>query len=312
MDKTNKIVILDAKTLGNDVDLSIFNEFGEVKIYQTTKKEDTLKNIADANIVITNKVVIDKDVMDVTNIELICITATGMNNVDLEYAKEKNIVVKNVAGYSTHSVTQLTFAFVLHFINNIPYFDNFVKSKKWLNYETFTHLGNGFFEVCGKKWGIIGLGTIGQNVAKVADAFGANVCYYSTSGLNNNTNYNSYSLEELLSSCDIITIHAPLNEKTNNLLNKSNLYLLKENCILINMGRGGIVNEYDIVAEVESRNIYFGTDVVAIEPMSENCPFLNIQAKEKYILTPHIAWASIESRKKLLHLVKENITTFLL
>ena len=308
----NKIVILDAKTLGGDISLDLFNEFGEVISYQTTKPSETIDNIGDANIIITNKVIIDKNIMDNTNIKLICIAATGMNNVDLDYAKEKGIEVKNVVGYSTNSVTQLTFSIVLEFINKIPYYDNFVKSKQWLNYDSFTHLGQPFKELAGKKWGIIGFGTIGQAVAKVADAFGCDVNYYSTSGMNNNTSYSMYTLEELLKTSDIITIHAPLNDKTNNLLNASNLPLLKENAILLNLGRGGIVNEQDIVAEVESRNIYYGTDVIEKEPMADDSAFLSIRKNENYIFTPHIAWASVESRERLVDLIKENIKTFIL
>jgi glycerate dehydrogenase len=308
----NKIAILDAKTLGEDIDLSIFEEFGEINVYQTTSKDDRVSNIGSANIIITNKVVIDKEVIDSTKIDLICIAATGMNNVDLEYAKQKGIEVKNVAGYSTASVTQLTFSLILEFINNIPYYDNFVKNKQWLNYDTFTHLGNPWSELSGKKFGIIGFGTIGQSVAKVAESFGCEVYYYSTSGLNKNTYYNSYNLTTLLEECDIITIHAPLNEKTNNLINSSNLGLLKEKAILLNLGRGGIVNEFDIVAEVEKRDIYFGTDVLAVEPMQDDSPFLNITKKQNYLFSPHIAWASAESRKRLVSLIKENIKSYLL
>lgn len=308
----NKIAILDAKTLGDDVSLDLFNEFGELSIYPTTSKEERLINIADANIIITNKVIIDKEIMDKTNIKLICIAATGMNNVDLEYASQKGIVVKNVSGYSTASVTQVTFALILELINKIPYYDNFVKTDGWLHYETFTHHGKPFYELAGKKFGIIGFGEIGQSVAAVAQSFGCDVVYYSTSGMNNNTNYSSYSLEQLLSLCDIVSIHAPLNDNTNNLLNGSNLGLLKENAILLNLGRGGIVNEKDIVKEVDSRNIYYATDVLSVEPMQDDSPFLTIQNKERFLFTPHIAWASYEARVRLINLIKENIKTFLL
>jgi glycerate dehydrogenase len=308
----NNIVLLDSKTLGDDIDLTIFEEFGDFKSYETTSLDKRLDNIGKANIVITNKVIIDKEIMDNSSIELICIAATGMNNVDLEYAKEKGITVKNVAGYSTASVTQLTFALILELINRIPYYDNFVKSKEWLNYDTFTHLGNPWNELSGKKFGIIGFGAIGQGVAKVAESFGCEVSYYSTSGLNNNAYYYSYNLVDMLSNCDIISIHAPLNEKTNNLINSSNLHLLKENAILLNLGRGGIINETDVVAEVESRNIYYATDVIEKEPMQDDSPFLNITKKDNYLFTPHIAWASYESRKRLVSLIKENIKTYLL
>jgi lactate dehydrogenase-like 2-hydroxyacid dehydrogenase len=305
-----KIVFLDRKTLGDDVCLDAFNKFGEVLTFESTSADLTLERIADATIVVTNKVVIDKNIMDQTNIKLICIAATGMNNIDLEYASQKGIEVKNVAGYSTSSVTQLTFALVLDFINKISYYDNFGKND-WQNNDVFTHLGKSFYDLDGKSWGIIGLGDIGKQVANVAQSFGCNVSFYSTSGKNSCDLYEQKSLENILKESDIVSIHAPLNEQTNNLLNKDNLALIKENAILLNLGRGGIVNEEDISKEIDSRTIYFGTDVVSKEPIVKDSPLLKIKNKEQLLLTPHIAWASKEARVRLVEGIVKNIEGFL-
>jgi len=300
-----KLVFLDAKTLG-DVDLSLFNEFGEVVIYQTTKKEETLNRIKNADIVFTNKVVIDRELMDKSNIKIIQIMATGMNNVDLEYAKQKGIIVKNVAGYSTNSVAQLTFAFVLEILNKVRYFNDYVNNE-YANSEIFTHIID-WNELNNKKWGIIGLGEIGKKVAQIASAFGCEVSYYSTSGKNNNSNYKRVELDELLKNSDIISIHAPLNENTKNLLNKNNLDLIKKGAILLNLGRGGIVNEEDLAKIIDKKGFFAGFDVFTKEPIYKNNPLLNVK---NIILTPHIAWASVEAREKLVKLAYENIKSLI-
>jgi len=301
-----KLLFLDAKTLG-DVDLSVFNEFGEVVIYQTTKKEETLNRIKDADIVFTNKVVIDRELMDKSNIKIIQIMATGMNNVDLEYAKQKGIIVKNVAGYSTNSVAQLTFAFVLEILNKVRYFNDYVNNE-YSDSEIFTHIIN-WNELNNKKWGIIGLGEIGKKVAQIASAFGCAVSYYSTSGKNDNSNYKRVELNELLQNSDIISIHAPLNEKTQNLLNKNNLELIKKGAILLNLGRGGIVNEEDLAEIIDKKGFFAGFDVFTKEPIDKNNPLLK---SKNIILTPHIAWASVEARERLVKLAYENIKKIVL
>ena len=307
-----KIVILDALTLGSDIDLDIFKEHGELITYDTTSSEEVIDNIADASIVITNKVVIDANTMDSTNIKLICIAATGMNNIDLEYAKKKNIVVKNAVGYSTSSVAQLTFSIALEFIQNIKYYDDYVKSNGWANSKIFTNVSKPFYELNGKNWGIIGLGNIGIQVAKISEAFGCNISYYSTSGMNNNTKYNNISLDELLATSDIISIHSPLNEQTNNMINNTNIHMLKDSTILLNLGRGGIVNELDIATELDEREIFYGTDVVTKEPIEFDSPLLKVVNKDRLIITPHIAWASKEARVRLINIVKDNINKFIL
>ncbi len=300
-----KIVFLDALTLG-DVDLDRFKEFGEVVIYQTTKKEETLNRVKDADIVVTNKVVIDKEIMDESNIKFIQIAATGMNNVDLEYAKKKKILVKNVAGYSTNSVIQHTFALVFGLINKICYFDKYTR-EKYPNSEIFTHIQN-WFEINGKKWGIIGLGEIGKGVARVAKSFGANVVYYSTSGKNNDKEFKRVSLDEVLKS-DIITIHAPLNENTKNLLNYEKLEKIKNGAILVNVARGGIINEKDLAKILEKKDIFVGLDVFEKEPIEKDNPLLEF--KEKTLLSPHVAWTSKEAREKLVNGIYENIKNYL-
>lgn len=308
----SKIVILDAKTLGDDLDLSLLDKFGEIIRYETTEPSDTLKRINDADIVITNKVVITKEIMDKTpRLKLICIAATGTNNIDLNGAKNKGIVVKNVAGYSTKSVVQHTFAMALYLLEKMSYYDNAVKSGAWTTSKLFTDASKPFYEIAGKQWGIIGLGTIGNEVAKIATAFGAGVCYHSTSGQNLQSDYPHKPLDLLLSECDIISIHAPLNETTENLLNAKNLSLVKNDAILLNLGRGGIINEADLAQELEKRKIYVGLDVIAKEPIRTDNPLMHIHAQERLLITPHIAWASIEARNKLLEGIVKNIQTFL-
>lgn len=306
-----KIVVLDAITLGN-VDFDKLKEFGEVILYDKTKVEDVEERIKDASIILTNKVVLNKDnLKDAEKLEIICETATGFNNIDVEYAKSKNIAVTNVAGYSTPTVAQHTFATLLHLYDKIGYYDEFVKSREYSKSGMFTNLDRPFNDIEGKTWGIIGLGNIGKKVAKIAEAFGAKVVYYSTSGKNNNLEYKRVELDELLSESDIISIHSPLNKNTEGLFNYDNLKKMKKTSVLINMGRGPIVVEEDLAKAIDE-NIISGAalDVFSVEPMPENSPLLKIKNKEKIVMTPHIAWASIEARERLFNDLIENIKAF--
>jgi len=299
------IVFLDALTLG-DVDFERFKKFGDVKIYQTTKPSETLDRVKEADIVVTNKVVIDKHIMDNADIKFIQIAATGMNNVDLEYAKQKGIPVKNVAGYSTNAVIQQTFALVLGLLNKVCYFDSYTRNE-YPQSEIFTHIQN-WFEISGKRWGIIGLGEIGRGVAKIAKSFGAEVVYYSTSGKNSNPEYKRVELDELLKTSDIISIHAPLNENTKDLLNYEKLSLIKDNAVLVNLGRGGIINEKDLAEILNQKDLFVGLDVFEKEPVNADNPLLKY--KDKTLLSPHIAWTSIEARNKLMDGIYKNIEEF--
>ena len=306
------IVLLDKKTLGDDLDLSVLEQFGTLTSYDTTKKNETLERIINADIVITNKVVLDANTLaQTTNLKLICIAATGMNNVDIEAADSQYIKVKNVAGYSTNSVVQHTFTMGLALLEQISYYDTAVKDGSWTKSELFTDVSRPFYEISGKKWGIIGLGEIGRNVAKIATAFGAEVSYHSTSGQNLQNDYPHQALEDLLKECDIISIHAPLNNNTLNLINASNLPYLKEKSILLNLGRGGIINEVDLALELDKREIYAGLDVLEKEPIPAENRLNEVKAKERLLITPHIAWTSIEARTKLLVGIANNIETFL-
>ncbi|MGB0989341.1 MAG: D-2-hydroxyacid dehydrogenase [Halarcobacter sp.] len=308
-----KIVFLDTKTLGNDISLDKFETLGEVIKYETTDPCETLQRVQDCDVVVTNKVVLSKEVIEKSNFKLICITATGTNNVDLEAASKANVEVKNVTDYSTSSVAQLTITLVLELIQKISYYKEYVDSLQWSRSNLFTHIDKPFFELKNKKWGIIGLGNIGKEVAKIASAFGSEVNYYSTSGKNLNTDYNNVSLEELLKTSDVISIHSPLNDSTYNLLNKTNLDMLKEDAILVNVGRGGIINESDLSIKLDSdKSLYCGLDVVEKEPIEESSPLLKIKNKDRLILTPHVAWASVEARTTLMNKVFDNIKSFVL
>ena len=301
------IVLLDTLTLG-DTNLSAFHKLGSVEMYETTTPEQTQERITNANVIVTNKVVITKEHMQACeSLKLICIAATGMNNVDLGAAKEFGIEVKNVAGYSTDSVIQHTFSLLFYLIGHARYYDEVVKDGSYSRSPIFTDVSRPFFEVKGKKWGIIGLGTIGRGVANVARAFGAEVSYYSTSGVERKEEYGRLSLEEMLTSCDIISIHAPLNDKTHNLLGYEELLNAKEGAVILNLGRGGIIDEDAIARIIDEKNLSFGLDVLAQEPMKQNHPLLSVKNKERLYITPHIAWTSIEAREKLVASIILNI-----
>ena len=306
-----KIVVLDSKTLGN-VNFDKLKEFGEVVLYEKTKAEEVEERVKDASIILTNKVILNKDnLKNAEKLEIICETATGFNNIDIEYAKSKNIAVTNVAGYSTPTVAQHTFATLLHLYDKIGYYDEFVKSGEYSKSGMFTNLDKPFNDIEGKKWGIVGLGNIGKKVAKIAEAFGAEVVYYSTSGKNNNSDYKRVELDELLSESDIISIHSPLNSNTQGLFNYDNLKKMKKSSVLINMGRGPIVVEKDLAKAIDENIIAgAGLDVFSVEPIPEDSPLLKIKNKEKVVMTPHIAWASIEARERLFNDLIENIKAF--
>ncbi|MGG7176496.1 D-2-hydroxyacid dehydrogenase [Clostridium paraputrificum] len=306
-----KIVILDGITLGN-VDYDKLKEFGEVTYYDKTETKDVEERIKEATIVLTNKVVLNKDnLKNADKIELICEMATGFNNIDIEYAKERGIAVTNVAGYSTPTVAQHTFATLLHLYDKISYYDNFVKTGAYAASGLFTNLDKPYNDIEGKKWGIVGLGAIGRKVAKIADAFGAEVVYYSTSGKNNNSDYKRVELEELLRECDIISVHAPLNEKTQGLFNYENFTKMKKNAVLVNMGRGPIVIDEDLARAIDEELIGGAAlDVFTVEPMKVDNPLLTVKNKDRLVLTPHIAWASIEARDRLFADLIENIHAF--
>ncbi|WP_345970284.1 D-2-hydroxyacid dehydrogenase [Sulfurimonas sp. HSL1-6] len=305
-----KIVLLDTLTFG-ETDLGGFDAFGEVEAFETTAPEETAERIANADVIVTNKVVITEEMMAaVPTLKLICVAATGTNNVDIPAAEARGIAVKNVAGYSTDSVIQHTFSMLFYLLGHSRYYDSYVKNGDWARSEVFTHVGRPFHEIKGKTWGIIGLGEIGRGVAAVAKAFGAEVRYYSTSGKNANGDYEKVTLSRLLEESDIVSIHAPLNAATWGLIGHSELLIMKDGATLLNLGRGGIVDERALAAIIDAKPLYVGLDVLETEPMSAGHPLMEIEHKERLYITPHIAWTSVEARDALIAKVIDNIRTF--
>lgn len=304
------IVLLDALTLG-DSDLSIFDGIGQLTVYQTTSAEETSEKLAGQQVVITNKVLITaQNMADNPQLKLICISATGTNNVDLIAAEKAGIEVKNVSGYSTESVSQSTFSLLFQLIHQSRYYDQYIATQQWCDSPIFTHIERPFFELKGKRWGIIGFGEIGQRVAELAQTFGCDVCYHSTSGKNTQQSITQLSLEALLSECDVISIHAPLNTQTENLIGAAQLKQLKAGAIVMNLGRGGIIDEAAMAEALDTQDVYHATDVLAVEPMLSDHPYLSVKASHRLVVTPHTAWASVEARQCLLGKVVENINHF--
>ncbi len=308
-----KIVALELKNIGTDIDTSMFNELGEFVAYEKSNIDNMQTRCRDAEVIIINKLPINKyTISGFSKLKLILVTATGYDNVDIEYCKSAGIGVCNVKGYSTKSVIQHTFAMLFYLYEKLPYYDRYVKSGTYSNNDIFTHFDNTFYDLAGKTWGIVGLGEIGRGVAGIAAMFGCRVIYYSTSGNNNSYYYERVEFDELLRDSDIISIHAPLNDATRNLFNKEVFRKMKKSAYLINVGRGPIVNEEDLIWALENDEIMAaGLDVISNEPMEKYSPLLKIQNSEKLLITPHIAWATKESRYRCLKGVYDNLRDYL-
>lgn len=308
-----KIVFLDAKTIGDDLDLSGFDRFGEVVKYDYSTPEEAVVRSRDADVLVVNKVQINEaSTGEAEHLKLVCVTATGTNNLDKEYLERRNIAWRNVAGYSTETVAQHTFALLFYLMEKMNYYDQYVKSGKYMNDRLFTHFSNVFYELNGKTWGIIGMGNIGRRVAEIAKVFGCNVIYYSTTGKNQQQDFQRVEWEELLTQSDIISVHAPLTDATLNLMDAEAFAKMKPSAIFINVGRGPIVVEEDLCRALETGEIAAaGLDVLREEPMSKDNPLQRIQDSSKLVITPHIAWASVETRKRLMKIVEKQIEDFL-
>ena len=307
-----KIVFLDAKTIGEDIDLSSFDALGEVVKYPFSTPEEARERTKDADVIVLNKVEInERSIGEAERLKLVCVTATGTNNLDKEYLAEKGIEWRNVAGYSTESVAQHTFALLFYLLEKMHYYDEYVKTEKYVGDVTFTHFANVFHEIAGMTWGIVGLGNIGRRVAEIARCFGCNVIYYSTSGKNHNDEYQRVEFDELLSKSDIVSVHAPLDENTRNLFDKSAFDQMKQSAFFINVGRGPIVVEQDLVDALnEGQLAAAGLDVLSVEPMTEQNPMRSIKDSNRLIITPHIAWASVEARTRLMKTISGQIKEF--
>lgn len=304
-----KIAFLDAATMG-DVSFEPFERLGDFVRYENSTPEEARERVRDLDVLLINKVMVDKELIDsAPHLKLICIAATGVNNIDVEYAASKGIPVRNAVGYSTDSVVQATFMHILSLVGGGPYFDHSVKSGSYSRSGMFTDPNWNWNELAGKTIGIIGMGNIGSKVAKIAEAFGMNVCYFSTSGTGHCKEYPCLSLEELLRISDIVSIHAPLNERTKGLIGKEQLALMKPSAFLVNVGRGAIVVEKDLADAVDSGVIAgAGMDVFVQEPIPEDHPYLTMKHQERMRLAPHVAWASVEARRRLVSIMADNIT----
>lgn len=307
-----KIVFLDVKTIGEDIDLSGYDALGEVVKYDFSSDEQVPERVRDADVIVLNKVQVnEKTVGEARNLKLVCVTATGTNNLDKEYLDKKGIAWRNVAGYSTETVAQHTFAMLLYLLEKLRYYDEYVKEGRYVNDTVFTHFAEHFTEICGKRWGIIGLGNIGRRVADIAKAFGAEVVYYSASGHPAQEGYEQVDFDTLLRTSDIISVHAPLNERTEGLINREAFSKMKKTCIFLNLGRGQIVNEQDLYDALTADKIKAaGLDVLCQEPMTPDNPLLQIKDSRKLYITPHIAWASVEARTKLMNIILGQIKEF--
>ena len=298
-----KIVFLDAATMGN-VSFEPFERLGDFVKYDSSTAAQARERVKDADVLLINKVLVNKELIDsAPNLKLICIAATGVNNIDVEYASSKGIPVRNAVGYSTDSVVQSTFMHILSLVGGAPYFDESVKSGRYSRSGMFTDPNWNWWELAGKTIGIIGLGNIGRK-----EAFGMKVCYFSTSGTGHCKDYPCLPLEQLLSESDIVSIHAPLNDRTLNLIGEHELSLMKPHAFLINMGRGAIVVEEALAKAVDNGVIAgAGIDVFVTEPIPEDHPYMSMKHPERMRLAPHVAWAAIEARERLVGIMADNI-----
>ena len=303
-----KIVYLDSATVG-ETPMDCIAELGELVCWPESTPEEALERVRDCNVLIVNKVLVTRALLDAApELRLVCEAATGVNNIDLEACRERNIPVRNVAGYSTDSVVQTTFMHILSLMGNAPYFDNTVKDGTYSKGTLFTDVSRPYIEMKGKRIGIVGMGAIGTGVARVAEAFGMDVVYYSTSGTGHCKEWPSISLGELMRTSDVISIHAPYNERTAGLIGAGELAMMKPSAIIVNMGRGGIVDEAAL-AEVIDNDLIGGAalDVFTREPLPGDSPLLRTRHPEKLRFTPHTAWASTEALTRLVNCIADNI-----
>ena len=302
-----RIVFLDEYSLG-DMDLTPIKELGEYIGYDRTTKEQVLERCKGAEVVIANKTLLKADTLRaLPDLRFIAIAATGMNNVDLDVAAELGIGVKNVAGYSTSSVAEATLTFALSLFKNTAYFDNYFKSGAYAATEDIFHFGRPVRQLRGSKWGIIGMGAIGREVARLASAFGCEVAYTSTSGAVRKEDYPQMPLEELLGWADVVSIHCPLTPTTKGLIGENELQKMKPTSIIINVARGGIINEDALAKALNNKTIAgAGLDVFSREPLHSS-PLYDLEDNYTLVAAPHTAWAADAARTVLVQRIAENI-----
>ncbi len=308
-----KLVVLERNSVGTDIDVKCFEKFGEVEYYPNTVAENTAERVADADIVIANKAPMNESTLkDAPNVKLICLFATGFDNVDLAYCKSRGIKVANVVNYSTAMVVQHTFMLALALEEKLAYYDEYVKSGAYANQDRFSNFDRAFGEFEGKTWGIVGMGNIGRRVAHVAQAFGCKVIFYSASGKSTCTEYERVEFDTLLAQSDILSLHCPLSDRTRGLIDKEAFSKMKKSAILVNVARGPVVDTQALYEALTQGQIAAaGLDVLDKEPISKDNPLGKIKDSTKLIITPHMAWASKEARERLVDEVAKNIQAFL-
>lgn len=308
-----KIVILERNSVGTDVSVDAIETFGEVTIYGNTTAADVKERVKDAEIIIANKAPLNADTLqEASQVKLICEFATGFDNVDIAYCKERGIKVANVVNYSTDAVAQHTFALCLYVLEKLSHYDHYVKSGAYAAQDRFSNFDLPFTELAGKTWGIVGMGNIGRKVAEIAGAFGCNVIFYSPTGKSTCTEYQRVDFDTLLKESDFLSLHCPLSDITRNLINLDALKKMKKTAILINVARGPVVNDQDLyTALTENYIAAAGLDVTSTEPMKSSNPLSTIMDSNRLIITPHLAWASIEARNRCVSETCKNIEAFL-
>lgn len=307
------IVVLDGYALNpGDLSWEALQQYGTVMVYDRTAEQDTVERAQNADIVLTNKTILDADkISRLPKLKYIGVLATGYNVVDIEAARKRGIVVTNIPAYSTASVAQMVFAHLFTITNRVEHYTQQIREGKWCSSPDFCYWNTPLIELCNKKIGIIGLGNIGQAVARIALALGMEVWAMSSKSDKQLSamSIHKATLTELLSECDVVSLHCPLTPDTQHLINAETLQLMKPSCILINTGRGPLVHESDLAQALNEHKLAaYCADVLSVEPASENNPLLT--AHNTY-LTPHIAWATKEARTRLLHICIENIKNYI-
>ena len=307
------LVVLEKMSLGFDIDISYFEEFGEVTYYDNTSAEEIAKRVADADIIIANKAPMNESTLQgAKKVKSICETATGYNNVDLAYCEKRGIRVTNVVGYSTPIVAQHTFAMALYLLEKLPVYDTYVKNGEYEQSPMFTCFEPYFTELSGKTWGIIGLGNIGRKVAEIAKIFGCRVIFYSASGKNDTSDFERVDFDTLLAESDVLSLHCPLTDRTKNIMNAEAFAKMKKSAVLINVARGPVVDEQALYEALISGQIAAaGLDVLVKEPIAADNPLTKIKDSTKLLITPHMAWGSREARSRCAREVYENIKSFI-
>ena len=305
-----KIVILDRASLGEDTPLQVLNKFGEVVVYDLSSPDEAAERAADADVVIINKIKITESLMDsCRNLKLICVFATGYDNIDIKAAKERGIAVCNVPGYSTDSVTLFTVSTALALFSRLYEYNSFIRSGEYSESGMPNRLTPVYHDLNGKTWGIIGYGNIGRSVGLVAKAFGAKVIVNKRNPV---SDAECVDIDTLCRESDIITIHCPLNDQSRCLINESRLALMKTGVIIVNEARGAVVDEAAIALAVEEGKIGgLGCDVYSTEPFGKDHPYNRIKDRSNVLLTPHAAWGSYEARERCINIIAENIHSFI-